>query len=98
MDIGLQKSIEESLSPEQVEKYRNMVEKMHSNIDFEKNAIINNIPPPTHEALAYIEDSIRSGLLPEDLEYNEIELLKNTYGEKWYKKFNFSEEEMKNIK
>ena len=46
------------------------------------------------ECLFSIEDSLKKGLYPSDLENNEIQILERTYGEKWYLKFGFSKNDL----
>ena len=49
---------------------------------------------PTEEAVAYVEEGIKSGISPSDLDENEVILLTNTYGDKWYLRYGFKEEEV----
>ena len=86
----------QNMTPEQLEHFKKLGESMYENIDFENNEV-NNMPPPMVEALAYVCESIKSGLHPSFLEENEIALLKDAYGEKWYERWNFTEEDLKKI-
>ena len=83
-----------ALSQEDKEKYRKMGQYMYGKIDFEQNKILDIKPPPQKESLKYIETSFKSGLLPKDLNEDEIEFMKNTYGKEWYKKYDFLEEDL----
>jgi hypothetical protein len=82
------------MTPEQLEGYKKMGEQLYGNINFEDSKIVNNMLVPTEEAVAYVEEGIKSGLLPEDLDENEVILLTNTYGEKWYLRYGFKQEEV----
>lgn len=46
------------------------------------------------ECLFSIEDSLKKGLFPTDLENDEIQVLERTYGEQWYLKFGFSKNDL----
>jgi hypothetical protein len=83
-----------SMSAEQVKDYRKIGEKLFNSVDFKNNKIINDIPPPTEEVVAYIEEGLKAGLLPQDLDENEINVLCDAYGEEWYLKYGFSREEV----
>ena len=76
-----------AMSPEQLDEYKRIGEQLYGNINFEDSKIINNMPPPMEESVAYIEQGIKSGLLPEDLDENEVVLLEQAYGPEWYLKY-----------
>lgn len=84
----------DALSDEDKAKYRKMGQHMYGKIDFEQNKVLDNPPAPPEETLKYIETSFKSGLLPRDLDEDEIEFMKNTYGNEWYKKYDFVEEDI----
>jgi hypothetical protein len=90
-DNSMVRNILKQMTPEQVQEYKEIGKQLYGNIDFEKSEVLANLPPPMAEALAYIKEGIKSGLLPHDLEKDEIVLLKEAYGKEWYKKFGFSE-------
>lgn len=83
-----------SMTPEQVEDYKKIGEQLYGNINFEDSKILNNMPGPMAEAVAYVEEGLKAGLLPEDLDENEVALLCNAYGEDWYVKFGYVKEEV----
>jgi len=86
-----------SMSKTDVENYKKIGEKLYGNINFCDSKIINNLPPPMEESIAYIEQGIKSGLLPEDLDKNEVQLLTEAYGNEWYLKYGFKQEEVPEI-
>jgi len=49
------------------------------------------------EAVAYIESSLKSGLHPSMLEENEKALLQDNYGDEWYKRWGYVEEDLNTI-
>ena len=82
------------MSPEQLEGYKKFGENLYGNINFQDSKIINNLPPPMAESVAYVEEGLKSGLAPEDLTEDEVALLTQAYGEKWYLKYGFKKEEV----
>jgi hypothetical protein len=83
-----------NLTPEQVEHYKNIGKEMYGSIDFEKSKVLNNIPPYMDESLAYISSGLRSGILPKDLEKEEIAVLEECYGKEWYEKFGYTKDDL----
>jgi hypothetical protein len=86
-----------ALTPEQIVEYRKIGEHMYGNINFEDSKILNQMDPPMAESVAYVEEGIKSGLLPGDLSEDEVILLCNAYGEKWYEKYGFREHEIPEV-
>ena len=97
-DNNLVKNAISNLTPEQLEKYQEMGNSLYKTIDFVKGIVLNNVDPPTEEKLSYIIAGIKSGLLPKDLEKDEIELMIEYYGEKWYEKYGFTDKDIDNKK
>jgi hypothetical protein len=83
-----------ALSPEQIADYKKIGEQMYGSIDFEDSKILNNMPPPMAEAVAYVEQGVKSGLLPSDLTEDEVVLLSEAYGEKWYERYGYKQEDV----
>ena len=77
-----------AMTPEQVESYKNMDKMNQEN---------KNLPESFHEATAYIITGLQSGLHPRDMDINEIILLTNTMGEKWYEQFGYSKEDIPEV-
>jgi hypothetical protein len=81
------------LSPEDLQKYKNIGEKLYGNIEMmSSNGLTTNgsnseaVPDNIMEAIFYICEGLKSGLLPEDLEEDEQNLLKEFYGNDWVEK------------
>lgn len=83
-----------AMSKEDLEKYKKIGEQLYGSVNFEDSTVVNQLITPADEAVAYIEEGLKSGLLPQDLDENEVILLQQTYGEEWYKKYGFSREEV----
>ena len=86
-----------AMTPEQVEHYKSIGEHLYGSINFEDSKILNNLPPPMAESVAYVEEGIKSGLSPQDLTQDEVILLTNAYGEKWFEKYGFKEHEVPEV-
>ena len=83
-----------SMTPEQLEGYKKFGESLYGTVDFEDSKIVNNMPAPMAESVAYIEEGIKSGLLPDDLTEDEVTLLQQAYGDEWYVKYGFKKEDV----
>lgn len=83
-----------AMNSEQLAEYKKIGEYMFGSINFEDGKVIDSIPPPLPESVAYIEQGIRSGLLASDLTEGEIAVLEQAYGEKWYENYGFTEDEI----
>jgi hypothetical protein len=83
-----------ALTPQQIEDYRKIGEQLYGNINFEDSKILNNMPAPMAESVAYVEEGIKAGLLPCDLTEDEVILLTEAYGEKWYERYGFKRDEV----
>ena len=83
-----------AMTPEQLDEYKKFGESLYGNINFEDSKLINNMAPPMAESVAYVEEGIKSGLLPGDLTEDEVCLLQQAYGTKWYEKYGFTEHEV----
>jgi len=86
-----------ALSEEDKIKYKTIGDHLYGRINFEDGQNLNNMPPPMAEAVAYIESSLKSGLHPSMLEENEKALLNDNYGDEWYKRWGYVEEDLNEI-
>ena len=50
--------------------------------------------PPLTESVAYVEEGLKAGLMPSDLIEDEVAVLTQAYGEKWYERFGFNEKDV----
>lgn len=83
-----------AMSKEDLEKYKKIGEQLYGNINFQDSTLVNQLITPVEEAVAYVEEGLKSGLLPEDLEENEVILLHKTYGDKWYERYGFTRDQI----
>ena len=89
-----------NMSPEELEKYKKIGESIYKDIDYETSQVIdqnNSLPPFLSDAVNYINEMLKSGLHPSMLEQNEINVLEEVYGKQWYLKWNFTENDLKEI-
>jgi hypothetical protein len=88
--------ISKSLTDEQKEEYGRLAEKFHQSFDVSKQA------PGDHnvkeialeECLAYLIESLKSGLHPQHMTKAERGLVESHYGETWYEVFGYDREEL----
>ena len=85
-----------AMSPEEIESYKKVGEKMYKNME-NMSRETSNLPSSMQEATAYIVTGLNSGLHPKDMNANEIILLTNTIGAKWYEDFGYTKEDLPDI-
>lgn len=91
---NIKNNYKDCLSEEQIKSYEKMGEKMFNQIDFENNKTSNDLSlSPLEKSRIYIEEGLNSGLHPSYLENDEKQLMKELYGEKWYTKWNWDNDE-----
>ena len=83
-----------ALSEEDKEKYRKIGEQIHS-IDYTSGKA--NEPTAMIEGAAYLVANLRSGLHPSMMSDTEQKLMVEMHGEKWYARWGYIEEDLKNI-
>lgn len=86
-----------AMSDEDKAKYKQIGEEMYGNMDFENSQVLDNTPAPMMEAVAYVEEQLKSGLHPSMMEDNEKALLADIYGNKWYEKWGYVEGDLTDI-
>jgi hypothetical protein len=86
-----------ALSEEEKNKYKLIGDHLYNRINFEDGQSLNNMPPSMTEAVAYLETSLQAGFHPSMFEENEKALMKETYGDEWYKEWGYVEEDLIDI-
>jgi len=90
-------SARKAMTPEQKKRYSIIGEEMYNTIDFPTSTIkdkscikvntgydiLKGLTKEMQEAVYYIKEGLKSGLLPTDLEDDEKKLLVEIYGEDW---------------
>jgi len=85
-----------AMSKKDLERYEDWGHAVFDDIDYESTAMT-KYPPPMIDALAYIEDSIKSGQHPSTLNKDELNLLVEIRGENWYEKWGYTKEDLEDI-
>jgi len=85
-----------AMSPEDIESYKKIGEKMYKNMENMSKETA-NLPSSMKEATAYVVTGLNSGLHPKDMDANEVILLTNTIGPKWYEDFGYKKEDLPDI-
>lgn len=88
----------DTLPENEKQRYKELGEEMFGSIDFEEGNVLNTYPPPIRESIVDIEQQIKDGLHPSDMEDVEKKLLEEIYGKEWYKKWGFDKEDLLEIK
>jgi hypothetical protein len=85
-----------AMSPADIEKYKKIGESMYKNVNYETSEISQE-QSFMDDAVAYIEESIKSGLHPSMLTKDEVTVLETFYGKEWYKRWGYVEDDLKEI-
>ena len=91
---AIRKNIEQNLDDQQKSDLKTLGEKFHESFDVSKGMPTNLDEINMEEALAYIVESLKSGIHPKYLDENERALLHAGYGEKWYENWGYNEKDI----
>ena len=86
-----------AMSTEDKERYKEIGEELYGNIDFENSKVKTDTPETMTEAAAYIIEQLKSGIHPSMMEDNEKALMADVFGEKWYEKYGYVEQDLTEI-
>ena len=86
----------QSLSKSDLERYEEWGHAVFDDIDYESVGIT-KYPPPMINALAHIEEALKSGQHPSTMNADELNLLKEIRGEKWYEKWGYCSDDLVEI-
>jgi hypothetical protein len=88
-----------SMSPKDLQHYKKLGESLYKDLDFETSKVKNdaNLPPFMTDAIAYLVETLKSGLHPSMLEPEDKKLLEEVYGDEWYKKWGYVEGDLTDI-
>jgi len=90
-DNPMVRSAMAALSDEDKQRYKTIGDHLYGRINFDNGQ---SLEPPIAEAVAYIETSLQSGMHPSMLEENDHALLKEQYGDEWYKQWGYVKEDL----
>jgi len=94
----MRKKMLEGLSEEDRERYARFGEKFYSSFDVETGTAKDLSTISMEESLAYVTESLKSGLHPSYLTEDEIMILRAGYGDEWYKKWSYTREDVEKKK
>ena len=81
-----------SLPKEEQESYKRQGEKLYS-MDYDSAGIAGvDTKQKLIEDAAYIAEGLKSGLLPRQLDKEEVETMRKAFGKKWYEKYGYTSE------
>ena len=89
-DNPMVRAAKAAMSQEDQEKYKKIGEKMYGHLNFEDPRIKLNFDIRMKKATNYIESQLRSGLHPSELSNNEVKIMEDSYGKKWFTKWGFA--------
>ena len=95
----------ESLPPQLRAQYEQIGESIWSQMEQSQMTISNNtgddvnftgenLPPPVEEAAAHIAEALQSGMHPSLLEDDEKNVMKECFGDTWWRKWDYQDDEM----
>ena len=90
----MQQTLMKSIPDEDRENFKKLGEKFHSSFDVFKGEAADLSTISMEEALAYVVESLKSGLHPSFLTEDEKALVMAGYGEEWYKEWGYNKEDI----
>lgn len=85
----------EQLPDDDKKAYQKFGEKFHSSFNVDTGSPIDLSTINMEESLAYIVESLKSGLHPKYLTEDEIMLMRAGYGDEWYTLWDYKETDLK---
>jgi hypothetical protein len=92
-DNPMVRAARKSMTPEQIEEYKRKGEKMYGEIDYTQN--FDPFQEKLKQSAIYIISGLKSGLRPNQLSKDELEVLKQIHGETWYINYGYTKEDLK---
>ena len=87
---SIRKNVEKGMSEEQINNMKILGEKFHESFDVTKGTTHDIHEIQMEEALAYIVESLNSGIHPSYLNEDEKALVGAAFGEKYFEKWGFT--------
>lgn len=91
---SIRRNVEQGMSDEQIANMKVLGEKFHESFDVTKGTTHNIHEIHMEEALAYVVESLKSGIHPAYLDEDEKNILMAGYGEKWYEKWGYTSDQL----
>jgi len=83
-----------SMTPEQIAEYKAIGESVYKDVNFETSLVINPQKPPIDDAVGYSTTALQSGMHPMYLTEDEQRCMLEAYGDIWYTRWGYTEEDM----
>lgn len=84
-----------SMTPEQREEYKRVGEYMYNNDVYKVSEIGSKVKQPENsDLILYATQALKSGGSPHDLSGGELRALIDVYGDKWYERFGFEQDDV----
>jgi len=93
----MQKSLIQSIPEEERENFRKLGEKFHSSFDVFKGETVDLSTISMEESLAYVVESLKSGLHPSYLTEDEKAMVTAGYGDEWYTNWGYTKKDLETI-
>lgn len=90
----MRKSFLEKVSDEEKEKYQKFGEEFYNSFSVDTGHPTDDNCINMEESLAYVVESLKSGLHPRFLTFDEVMMVRAGYGEEWYKNWGYKREEI----
>jgi hypothetical protein len=90
----MKQSFLDKASEKDIENYKKFGEKFYNSFDVDTGMPTDNNVINMEESLAYIVESLKSGLHPKYLSEDEIMLIRAGYGDEWYTRWGYKKEDL----
>jgi hypothetical protein len=97
---SIRSMISKNLTEDQKKDYGRLAEKFHQSFDVDKTQVKNHDVKEIalEECLAYLVESLKSGLHPKHTTKTERNLIEAHFGKEWYKHFEYDRDELEGEK
>lgn len=91
---SIRRNVEKGMTEEQMANMKVLGEKFHESFDIARGTTHNIHEIDMEEALAYVVESLKSGIHPSYLDDDEKAIMMAGYGEKWYEKWGYTSDKL----
>jgi hypothetical protein len=91
---SIREKIEKGMPEEQIDNLKILGEKFHESFDVTRGTTRDFNEIQMEEALAYVVESLKSGIHPSYLDENERAIMVAGFGEEWYTKWGYSKKDL----
>jgi hypothetical protein len=91
---SIRKNVEKGMTEEQISNLKVLGEKFHESFDVTRGTTHDMNEICMEEALAYVVESLKSGIHPAFLNEDEKAILQAGYGEKWYEQWGYTSDKL----